>query len=122
MIRIDSLVDKSALADLLDIFKSRQLTVTDFRLSDYDSEYKDEDFTVSRETQTETPKSQLELFKEKELGKIKGDNLGADQKIQNYDISKLFHTVILAVIGIVLLLSIQLYVGRKLDVRKIFKK
>lgn len=120
---IDINTDITNLYDFLKILYSEEIPIEDFNLENYYSELKNFDFDENVSNPQENQKNELEEFREREMKKIKGENLEEEQsEIENYDISKAVRIVIKILLFIILILAIQVFIGRKYDIRKFFKK
>jgi len=106
---------------LLSIFHSHKIPVRDFDINDYDLNIQ-EDKPSEDIIAGEEKKSQLDIFKEREMEKIKGSNLAEEEQgVEGYDISWIIRIGVKIGLTIICLLLIYIYICRKLDIRKLFK-
>lgn len=116
--------DVKKLDELLEYLYSEKIPIKDFKVEEYAdrlnkiNDTKDEETSVS-----DNKKTELDKFKEEELKKIKGENLDKDQKnVQGYDLSKVVNLGIKIAFVIILVLIVQVIIGRRYDNKKFFKK
>ena len=78
--------------------------------------------TITDETKDPDAKSELDRFREEELKKIKGENIEQEQETEkHYDISG-FGSISIRIAGVILLLlAVQVLIGRRFDYRKFFR-
>ncbi|WP_160317160.1 DUF2334 domain-containing protein [Oxobacter pfennigii] len=120
LISLDINKDSEDLDALLDMLRSEKIEVADFKTKNFD--YSPDDNNVNIPKEEEKPKTQLDQFKELEIEKIKGSNLEEEKPGEvGYDISQIIDIGIKASVAIICILSIYIYIGRRYDIKKLFK-
>ncbi len=112
--------DKEKLFNFLKIFNAGRLSIKDFQVQDYNEKLKNYNIMENKGL-SEGVKSQLELFKDEEFEKIKGENLEQHQAMEGYDISWFTKAGIRIILIIIMLLIVQVLMGRRFDTKKYFK-
>jgi hypothetical protein len=114
--------DPEKLTDLLNVFKFYKMPIGDFNVEDFydrlDNSWHAKDPGVQTE---EREKSQLEVFKEEEMRKIRGENLQEEESILGYDISRFVNKGIMIALILLVLLIVQVLAGRYFELKKYYK-
>ncbi len=115
--------DAKKIDEFLTGLNIEKINMKDFEPEAYNIRVMSNDIKVDEKKADDNRKTELDQFKEEELKKIKGENLEQEQELKKeYDISR-FGSISVKIVGIILLLlAVQVFVGRRYDYRKYFKK
>lgn len=109
------------LSDLLSIFKAERMPVRDFRAGDYHKILRNSAYTRNGMIFGSQEKSQREKFLEKEMKKIKGENLKREDFVAGYDLSRISKIAVRIALMLLGIFSIMVLIGRRFDYRKFVK-
>ncbi|WP_207642568.1 DUF2334 domain-containing protein [Inediibacterium massiliense] len=107
----------------LKVLYVQELWVEDFEIKAFDDQLKK--FNSLNEEKVVDDKSDqtlLEKFKAEEMKKIQGQNLNKEKNIKGYDLSKFVKLGIIIASLMIVVLFIQIFIGRRFDMKKFFKK
>jgi hypothetical protein len=117
-----SLVDgEEKLFNLLNIFNNRKVSIRDFKVEDYSEKIKEFNYQEIEVPGSVKEKSQLDLFKTKEMKKINGKNLSEEKTVDAYSIAGLVKIGTRILFIVIIILLIQLLIGRYYDLKKYIK-
>lgn len=120
LVSLDINKDAEKLDYLLASLRSERIPVRDFDTKIFN--YNLDEGNTGTVVTDDGSKTQLDKFKEQEMEKINGSNLEAEkQGEKGYDISQIIATGIKISMIMIALLLIYIFIGRRLDIRKIFK-
>ncbi|WHH58618.1 hypothetical protein [Petroclostridium sp. X23] len=114
--------EEKKLLDLLKIFRLEKVAIRSFLTEDYYEKLKDTNYaTIENESSSKEEKTQLEMFKDLEMEKIRGENLEQEQTAEGYDISRFTSTAVIVATILLSALIIMVFIGKRFEVKKFFK-
>lgn len=112
-----------SLDNFINILYSEHISIKDFEEKKFKNKLKKYDFGEKLSKIDGKEKNQLEEFRKKEMEKIRGENLEKEEEnAKGYDISIIIKAGIKVAFIIILILIAQVFIGRRHDKRKFFKK